>query len=199
MVVERKYEPVPMGEDEVDYPEYLDKAPTVKQVHLTQWLVDKVGITFPTKKEEAAFAEGVRLTGSLHKYYQRSPENHERREVESEESTKAAEERAEIADAKKAEREEARAAREAAKEERAAQRAARVSAKAKAEPEANGDAPAPKRRGRPAKAVAEEVEPPKRRGRPARAAAPAAPVSPGEGGTRRPPRRRAAAGAEAKF
>jgi len=202
---DRKYEPVALGQDEADYEDYRDKEPTTKQDHLSAWLLDKTGLTFSTKKEEAAFADGVRLTVSLHKHYQRSPENHERHEAEQEA-------RAAGADDRKAVAEEKRALRVAARAERDAEKAARRPS----EPDTNGAA-APKRRGRPARPVAEDepVPTPKRRGRPPRAAAPAAepeaapkrrgrpaatasaPVSPGEGGTRRPPRRRATAGAGA--
>lgn len=63
--------------DEYDYTKYLDKEPTDLQERFGAWLIDKVGVKFGTKKEEAAFLEGVRLATALRMPFQRSPENQE--------------------------------------------------------------------------------------------------------------------------
>jgi hypothetical protein len=63
--------------EEYDYTRYLDKEPTDLQARFGEWLVDKVGVKFGTKKEEAAFLEGVRLATALRMPFQRSPENQE--------------------------------------------------------------------------------------------------------------------------
>lgn len=62
-------------EDELDYTKYLDKEPTDLQARFGEWLLDKVGIQFGTKKETDAFMEGVRLATALRMPFQRSPEN----------------------------------------------------------------------------------------------------------------------------
>lgn len=64
-------------EVEVDYTTYLDKAPTDTQARFADWLKEKVGVAFGTKKEESAFEEGVRLGTALRMPFQRSPENQE--------------------------------------------------------------------------------------------------------------------------
>jgi hypothetical protein len=63
------------AEDEKDFTKYADKAPTSLQQRFGAWLVEKVGLTFGTKKEEAAFMEGVRLGTALRIPFQRSDEN----------------------------------------------------------------------------------------------------------------------------
>jgi hypothetical protein len=65
---------VETSEDE-DYSGYLDKAPTDLQSRFTDWIKDKTEISFQTKKEEAAFDEGVRLGVALRMKFQASPEN----------------------------------------------------------------------------------------------------------------------------
>lgn len=64
-------------EDELDYTKYLDKEPTDLQSRFGDWILDKVGIEFGTKKETDAFREGVRLATALRMPFQRSPENQE--------------------------------------------------------------------------------------------------------------------------
>jgi hypothetical protein len=62
-------------EIEEDYPKYADKAPTDLQERLADWIMEKTGVTFATKKEEAAYREGVRLAVALRMKFQASPEN----------------------------------------------------------------------------------------------------------------------------
>jgi hypothetical protein len=57
------------------FTDYLDKEPTPLQARFPDWLVEKVGITFGTAKEMAAFREGVRLSTALRIPFQASPEN----------------------------------------------------------------------------------------------------------------------------
>lgn len=64
-----------MAREEIDYTSYRDKAPTDLQARFPDWLIEKVGVTFGTKKEEAAFREGVRLATALRMPFQASPEN----------------------------------------------------------------------------------------------------------------------------
>jgi hypothetical protein len=64
-----------MANGEVDYTIYKDKAPTKLQARFPDWLIEKVGVTFGTKKEEQAFREGVRLATALRMEFQASPEN----------------------------------------------------------------------------------------------------------------------------
>lgn len=61
-------------------------------LHLTEWLKDKLALSFGSKKEEAAFDAGVKATVALRMRHQASPENQERlatmaeaREAETEE------------------------------------------------------------------------------------------------------------------
>lgn len=63
--------------EEVDYTVYADKAATDLQERFGDWLVEQVGLSFSTKKEEVAFKEGVRLATALRMPFQRSPENQE--------------------------------------------------------------------------------------------------------------------------
>lgn len=48
------------------------------QEHLLGWIKEKTGVTFATKKEEAAFDLGVKYTVNFRTYHQASPENQER-------------------------------------------------------------------------------------------------------------------------
>lgn len=63
--------------DEYDYTKYADKEPTDLQERFGNWILDKVGVSFGTKKETDAFKEGVRLATALRMPFQRSPENQE--------------------------------------------------------------------------------------------------------------------------
>jgi hypothetical protein len=65
------------AEDEMDYPVYAAKAPTQTQARFAQWLIDKCQYSFTTRKEEAAFRDGVRVATALRMPFQRSPENQE--------------------------------------------------------------------------------------------------------------------------
>lgn len=60
---------------EPDYAVWKDKEPTDLQARFVPWIIDKVGVEFGTKKEQLAFAEGVRLAVSLRMRFQASPEN----------------------------------------------------------------------------------------------------------------------------
>lgn len=62
-------------ETEEDYTKYADKAPTDLQDRLADWIMEKTGVTFATKKEEVAYREGVRLAVALRMKFQASPEN----------------------------------------------------------------------------------------------------------------------------
>jgi hypothetical protein len=61
--------------EEPEYANYKDKEPTDLQARFPDWLIEKVGLTFPTKKEEMAFREGVRLSTALRMPFQASDEN----------------------------------------------------------------------------------------------------------------------------
>lgn len=63
---------------EPDFEAILNKPPTSLQEHFSDWVVAKTGITFQTKKEEAAFREGLRIGTALRGVHQASPENQER-------------------------------------------------------------------------------------------------------------------------
>lgn len=56
---------------------YAEKEATPAQEHFTDWIVEKVGITFATQKEMVAFREGVRLAKALVMRHQASDENKE--------------------------------------------------------------------------------------------------------------------------
>lgn len=163
MARERKYE-VPEA-DERDYPadfaEVKAGGGTPMHAHFGEWTAEKTGASFSTAKELAAFKLGAQFGIRYRMNYQRAADG---------------------AHAFHAEQQEAREAAAGEKAQRATAR------KTKAEPVE--EAPAPKRRGRPAKVVepVAEAPAPKRRGRPARAAAAEAPA------TGRPARRPAAAG-----
>ena len=62
-------------ENEEDYTPYATKAATDLQARLAEWIIEKTGVTFATKKEEAAYREGVRLAVALRMKFQASPEN----------------------------------------------------------------------------------------------------------------------------
>ena len=76
------------------------------QEHLLEWIKEKTGITFATKKEEAAFDLGVKYTVNFRTYHQASPENQARlaaaREAAEGESAPAPKKAAKAAPAKKA-------------------------------------------------------------------------------------------------
>jgi|SRR4051812_7994112 hypothetical protein len=63
---------------EPDFEKIMNKPITPLQEHFLDWVLAKTGITFPTKKEEAAFAEGIRIGTALRGVHQASPENQER-------------------------------------------------------------------------------------------------------------------------
>jgi hypothetical protein len=63
------------AETEEDYAKYADKAPTDLQARFADWVLDKTGVTFTTKKEETAYREGIRLAVALRMKFQASPEN----------------------------------------------------------------------------------------------------------------------------
>jgi hypothetical protein len=63
---------------EPDFAAVVAKPLTPLQEHFLDWVLEKTEITFPTKKEEAAFAEGVRIGVALRGSHQASPENQER-------------------------------------------------------------------------------------------------------------------------
>ena len=105
---------------EVDYTKYVDKPATGLQEHLTNWIKEQTGVTFATKKEEAAFDLGVKLTVFLRMRHQASPENQDR----------IAEQ-----EAAREEREAEKAQKTSAKSEPKAEKTAKKAA-AKAEPEA---------------------------------------------------------------
>lgn len=54
------------------------KPMTELQEHLLAWIKEKTGVTFTTKKEEAAFDLGVKYTVNFRTYHQASPENQKR-------------------------------------------------------------------------------------------------------------------------
>ena len=56
---------------------YADKEPTPAQEHFTDWIVEKVGVAYPTQKEMNAFRNGVRLAKALVMRHQASDENKE--------------------------------------------------------------------------------------------------------------------------
>lgn len=58
-----------------DYTTYAGKAPTDLQGRFADWVIEKVGLTFATAKEEKQFRDGVRLGTALRIPFQASPEN----------------------------------------------------------------------------------------------------------------------------
>lgn len=63
---------------EPDFQVIVDKPMSSLQEHFADWVVTKTGLTFQTKKEEAAFREGLRIGTALRGVHQTSPENQER-------------------------------------------------------------------------------------------------------------------------
>jgi hypothetical protein len=61
--------------EDKDYTTYKDKPATDLQERFGEWIVDKLDLTFGSKKEQAAFLEGVRLATALRMEFQASPEN----------------------------------------------------------------------------------------------------------------------------
>lgn len=88
---------------ERDYTRYKDLPASELHEHFTEWIQEKVGITFASKKEQEAFGEGVRLGTLLRQMHQASPENKERQETEKAEKAKAKAEKAARKAAKDAE------------------------------------------------------------------------------------------------
>lgn len=118
---------------ERDYTRYKDLPASELHEHFTEWIQEKVGITFASKKEQEAFGEGVRLGTLLRQMHQASDENKERQEA-------------------------AKAAKAQAKQEKAARKAAKAE---ESDDDADGDAEEkPKAaKGKPAKKAAAAVEP----------------------------------------
>lgn len=56
---------------------YADREPTAAQEHFADWIVEKVGVAYPTQKEMTAFRNGVRLAKALVMRHQASDENKE--------------------------------------------------------------------------------------------------------------------------
>lgn len=77
-----------------DYTGYADKGPTPTMADFVEWLeIEVYGGEFPgTAKEQAAFANGVRLGGTLRMEFQKSDFNIERREERRAERAVATEE-----------------------------------------------------------------------------------------------------------
>jgi hypothetical protein len=123
---------------EPDFAAIVAKPLSSLQEHFLAWVLDKTGITFATKKEEAAFAEGIRIGVALRGVHQASPENQERLEA-------------------------ARVAAEEAREAEAAAPAPAKATKAAAAPAKAAAAKATKAaKATPAAAPAEEVRPARR-------------------------------------
>jgi hypothetical protein len=61
-----------------DFTKYVTKEPTATQEHFYNWVLANTGITFATKKEEAAFKSGIVIGTSLRGHHQASPENQQR-------------------------------------------------------------------------------------------------------------------------
>lgn len=66
---------------ETDYTAYADKPITELHQHLADWIVEKTGLKFATKKEQDAFTRGVSMGAFLRMKHQASPENQERLEA----------------------------------------------------------------------------------------------------------------------
>jgi outer membrane biosynthesis protein TonB len=124
-------------------PEALAAKPmTALQEHLLAWILEKTGVTFATKKEEAAFALGVKYTVNFRTYHQASEENQERLAA-------------------------AAAAREAEADEAPA-----PAPKAKAKPAPAEEAPAPKKAAKKVPTKAETPAAPVKKVKPAKGAKP---------------------------
>lgn len=63
---------------EPDFEYYKTKEPTATQQHFADWVIEKTGMTFETKKSEAAFRAGITIGTSLRGVHQASPENQSR-------------------------------------------------------------------------------------------------------------------------
>lgn len=125
---------------EPDFKSYTEKAPTATQDHFHAWVLAKTGITFATKKEEAAFKAGIVIGTSLRGIHQASPENQER----------LAEQRAASAEAKSAKEAEAAANPAPAKAAKAAKATAPAVAPVEAAPPAAARPAVKRGRGRAA-------------------------------------------------
>lgn len=75
--------------DAIEYPPYAAKEATATQTHFADWIIDRCEITFATKKEEAAFRNGVKLAKVLAFHFQGSKENKEARASRSAERAEA--------------------------------------------------------------------------------------------------------------
>jgi hypothetical protein len=64
-----------MAEKEYDYASYAGKPPSDLQKRMADFVIAKCGIEFSSKKEEAAFRDGLRLGVALRIQFQASPEN----------------------------------------------------------------------------------------------------------------------------
>jgi hypothetical protein len=65
----------PAEEVEFDYTQYLDREPSDLQERFADWIIEKTGKEFATKKEEAAWRAGVYVSVQLRMRFQASPEN----------------------------------------------------------------------------------------------------------------------------
>jgi cytoskeletal protein RodZ len=124
---ERKYEI--SDQDELDYAEVFaskmegtEDGFTALQDFFAEWVSDKTDATsyYKTAKESQAFADGARAALWLRMYQQRSIENHNFKAEQANGRVEADEAAAELREQRKAEREEKRAAAEAAKAEKPA-------------------------------------------------------------------------------
>lgn len=141
------------AEAENDYPAYVDKPATDLQERYGDWLVEKLELEFSSKKEQAAFLLGVKVSTALRMKFQASPENQE-----------VLEERRAASGAAKDEEDEPKPKRKAP---------AKRKAKAKAEPEEEPEESDEEPEDEDEEELEEAPKPAKRRGRPAKAAAPA--------------------------
>lgn len=141
--------------EEPDFDFYKSKEPTPTQTHFTDWVIEKCGLSFATKKEESAFRNGVSLGIALRGIHQASPENQERLRVLREAREAAAAEEAANPKPKKAEA--AAAPVKAAKATKAAKAAAPV--ETEAAPAETAPTRAPAKRGRRGAAAASTVAP----------------------------------------
>lgn len=90
------------AEKEQDFTTWAAKEPTDLQGRFADWLIEKVGVAVTSKKEEAAFREGVRLGTALRIPFQASPENQAARASKAAEPKPAKVAKAAAAPAKKA-------------------------------------------------------------------------------------------------
>jgi len=73
--VVEEVEEVEETDEELDYSDYKDKPATDLQARFAVWVKEQLGLEFSSKKEEAAFDEGIRLGTALRIQFQQSPEN----------------------------------------------------------------------------------------------------------------------------